>query len=259
MISRLFISVQSGDLEAQPVILDFVRGVFTKWVRNEKGYVSADKTKGSLHALGRNSLDANDKHATGEPQLDHAYLLATVLAGISLRSNRAMLADWLNFVMTLSSAVSDTITPILYPISRAICDQIHARLGNYTDGTTDIYSEARMDEGDIPLLFHSAVLIVRRALPGAGNASTSAFATPSSEPAGLFGYVTTVLSGESGSGRAVKAAVCLTDYLCLIASNLISLCLAHERDLGDAARRCRRCSRSLGDLPPQDTVAKCFV
>lgn len=245
MISRLFISVHIGDLEAQPVILDFVKDVFASWARNEGGPLSPEKTKKSAQTPRRNSLDTNEEHAASESQLDHAYLLTTVLAGLSLRSNRTMLADWLDFVMTLSSPLLTSITPLLHPISDALCDQIYARLGSDTTSEPNFSAESALDEDDIPLLLHAAKLVVRRVLPGVGTPSPSAFATPSSDPAGLFGYVTTVLSGESGSGRAAKVAVRLFQDLCFIALGLISLRLAYEGGLGDAARRCRCCPRDI--------------
>ena len=216
MISSLFISVQSGDLDAQPIVLEAIKGVFLKWAGDQGGSFTTEKTKESTHTLLRNSSDTGDKHPTGEPQLDQAFLLATVLSGISLPSNRAMLADWLDFTITLSSAPASNITSMLYPISDAISEQVRARLGKETHSNTDTPREAAKDEGDIPLLLHAAELVIRKILPGADDAPTSASNKPSSESAGLFGYVTTVLSGESGSGRAVKTAVRLSDRPCPI-------------------------------------------
>lgn len=65
-------------------------------------------------------------------------------------------------------------------------------------------------EAEIPLLLQAAELIVRSMIPSNGPDDTPGVGNASYEPAGLFGYVSTVLTGEGSTSRAMRDAVSCT-------------------------------------------------
>lgn len=60
---------------------------------------------------------------------------------------------------------------------------------------------------DIPMLLQTAELLVGLILPSDGSRSNEATSGASQEPAGLFGYVSGVLTGDTSMPRSSKYAV----------------------------------------------------
>ena len=203
ILPRLWTCVQGGDLDLQTPILGVLKTLILKQHAGREQLTSpilGSSTR--AHARTRSNVSIRTEPQT--PQADNAYLLQTILAGISVSSNRSILADWLDFVLSISTGLSGNVAPILYPISDALCEQIWARL---QDTETESSHHDPGGEAEIPLLLQAAELIVRGILPNSVSGDTPAPASGFSEPVGLFGYVSTVLSGDGNATRAMRDAV----------------------------------------------------
>ena len=210
VLPRLLSCVHGRDLDLQTSILAVLKNLITKQNTDRNHMTSPLIGSTRSHNRTRSNLPAQIELSQTQP--DNAYLLQTILAGIGLTSNRPILADWLDFILSISAGLSSNVIrnviPILYHISDALCVQIEERLYSAKASENGLGNGSGA-ESEIPLLLQAAELIVRGILPTSGSGDTPAPANGFPEPAGLFGYVSTVLIGDGSTARTTREAVSL--------------------------------------------------
>lgn len=204
VLPRLLSCVHGRDLDLQTSILTVLKDLIMKQNTDRNHMTSPLIGSTRSHNRTRSNIPAQIELSQTQP--DNAYLLQTILAGIGLTSNRPILADWLDFILSISAGLSSNVMPILYPISDALCVQIEERLYSAKPSENGLGNGSGA-ESEIPLLLQAAELIVRGILPTSGSDDTPAPANGFPEPAGLFGYVSTVLTGDGSTARTTREAV----------------------------------------------------
>lgn len=168
VLPRLFLAVETGDIDFQPGLLEILRQLIQS---------QADNTV----TKGKNQPPSMFSPQTGA---DDGFLLQIILAAVTSPRMRPVLADWLEFVLSIAAAMDDTVTPLFYSITDTICNQIVIRASATEEGA---------GRSDIPILLQCSEGLVRLFAdrPVANKAHQAV------ESVGLFGYVSTVLGGET--------------------------------------------------------------
>jgi hypothetical protein len=218
LIPPLHVCVHNGDLDTQPAILTLLRVIVIKHHEGSMGSGTSLSTMSVDRSHQRTRSNVGAKVTVKDDHFDYTYLSEIISTGVSVPANRPVLTDWLDFIHGISTPLSSTATPMVYSISETICDQVLKRLHGVGGEARRAIDTGDTAEEDIPSLLQSAEQIVKGVVPGSSSTATPGLASASSEPAGLFGYVSTVLVGDSHTARETKSAVSLVFHV------LVNLC-----------------------------------
>jgi hypothetical protein len=168
VLERLYLSIYTEDIGIQTPLLKLLRKLIIE--RFASARTSSIGEKGML--------DVN---------WDKAFLLETILLGISTDTNQPIVSEWLDFISTISARLPALADKTLLPVALALCKQFAGRLREIADPHTDHSEVSYMLQAAVTILCNTC--LDGTALYGTDIATTN-------EPAGLFGYVSTVLTGD---------------------------------------------------------------
>ncbi|TFY81819.1 hypothetical protein EWM64_g2190 [Hericium alpestre] len=207
IIGKLYFSVHTKRLDLQNKLLHLLHSVVSavtamhemRLQRTPKAMPLDGPLDG--HVFRANSLDSGGPSYSVNP-----LLIQTLIDGISVPSNHAVLQHWLDFVLMTIPQFQQTLQAVLTPLSDCVGRQLRSNLADISrvssqrDHDEDVRSLTT--DSDFIMLLHALERLVLLSLSASdvGNADDDGIAAekPSpSESSGLLGMMTNVFSSES--------------------------------------------------------------
>lgn len=214
VIRFAFWSVAQAHLDAQRQIMPLLRKV-----------LAVDKRRSPAHAIRRHR---SDSQLSGSGSgIYGSMLLQTILDGLTTERNRPMQIAWIRFVVSVISEAPNDFQPLTFPIIDTMCELLRAVLAGTVQQVDDVCLE----------LLSAIDIVSLRGLAGAVE-TTSKTPRTTSEPVGLFGYVTGVLNGDTGSNpvdsqaASVQSRSDALQCLAVVCRSMQTVCLG-RRDRAD--------------------------
>lgn len=217
VIGKLYFCVHVERLDLQNKLLHILHSLISATTSNLDSPVPPNKPL-------KPGDGASDDHGTQDGSQDNgkqAYpvnplLVQTLVDGIAITTNRAVLQHWLDFVLMAVPQFQPTLQPVVNPLNDCVCKQLRLAL-------TDILhaSKVRGDAADITSFATDAEFIMllngleRLVLLSLANMETgqqeedvSSSEKPGQENSGLLGYVSNVFSSDSSNMTEDQLSVC---------------------------------------------------
>jgi hypothetical protein len=149
---------------------------------------------------------AHDKPEDSYTLSVNPLLLQTLVDGISLPSNSAVLQHWLDFVLIAVLQFHSTLQTLVSPLGDCICKNLRARLDDIRKALREDHDHhdfrSNTTDAEFIMLLNALERLVLLSLPTAdtGHAEDDdvpAEKPPGAEPGGFLGIVTRVFSSEA--------------------------------------------------------------
>lgn len=204
VIGKMYFSVHTQRLELQNKLLHLLHSVISAMTTSQdprtllstKVVATDTSVESSAHDL------PEDSH----PVSVNPLLLQTLVDGISLPSNSAVLQHWLDFVLISVLQFHRTLQAMVSPLGDCICKNLRNRLDDIRKALKEDRDDhdflSNTTDAEFIMLLNALERLVLLSLPTAdsGHAEEDdvpAEKPPGAEPGGLFGIVTRVFSSES--------------------------------------------------------------
>ena len=204
VVRKLYFSVHTQRLELQNKLLHLLHSI-----------ISAVTASHDPHALRQSKHDAtesssevqeNDKSEDSHVPSPNPLLVQTLVDGISLPSNNAVLQHWLDFVLMAIPQFHQMLQALVSPLNDCICRNLLIRLDDirkaFGDGFDHHDFKSNTTDADLIMLLNSLERLVLLSLSTADAGHTEdddvpAEKPPGTESGGILGIVTSVFSSES--------------------------------------------------------------
>jgi hypothetical protein len=204
VIGKMYFSVHTRRLELQNKLLHLLHSVISamttsqdpRALRSAKVVVTDTSMEPSAHDR------PEDSYAVSVNPL----LLQTLVDGISLPSNNAVLQHWLDFVLIAVLQFHHTLQALVPPLSDCICKNLRTRLDDIRKALKEDHDHhdfrSSTTDAEFSMLLNALERLVLLSLPTADSAHVEeddvpVEKPPGAEPGGFLGIVTRVFSSES--------------------------------------------------------------
>jgi hypothetical protein len=203
VIGEMYLSIHTQRLELQNKLLHLLHSIISvmttsqdpRSLRSAKVAVTDTSMESSVH----------DRPEDFHTVLVNPLLLQTLVDGISLPSNSAVLQHWLDFILIVVLQFHRTLQALVPPLGDCICKNLRTRLDDIRkvlveDCDHDFRSNTT--DAEFIMLLNALERLVLLSLPttDGGHAEEDdvpAEKPPGAEPGGFLGIVTRVFSSES--------------------------------------------------------------
>jgi hypothetical protein len=204
VIGKMYFSVHTQRLELQNKLLHLLHSVISAMTTGQD-----PRTLRSTKVVATDTSvesPAHDWPEDSHPVSVNPLLLQTLVDGISLPSNSAVLQHWLDFVLISVLQFHRTLQALVSPLGDCICKNLRNRLDDirkaFKEDRDDHDFRSNTTDAEFIMLLNALERLVLLSLPTAdsGHAEEDdvpAEKPPGAEPGGLFGIVTRVFSSES--------------------------------------------------------------
>lgn len=195
VVGKLYMCVHSGRLDLQNKMLHLLHSL-----------ISALST--TLYRASQGDLvpEGSGRNLAPSFSLD-PLLTQTLIDGISIRSNRAILQHWLDFVLMTVPQFHDILQPTIIPLNDCVCRQLKSALEEVTQAskTTSFSVDVSMysTDADFIMLLNAMERLVLLSLSQAidpNQVEDELVPEKTTNEGGLLGYVSNVFSTDSTSG-----------------------------------------------------------
>lgn len=204
VVRKLYFSVHTQRLELQNKLLHLLHSI-----------ISAVAASHDPHALRQSKHDAtessselqeNDKLQDSHVPSPNPLLVQTLVDGISLPSNNAVLQHWLDFVLMAIPQFHQMLQALVSPLNDCICKNLLIRLDDIRRARGDGYDhhdfKSNTTDAELIMLLNSLERLVLLSLSTADAGHTEEDDVPPEKPpgaesGGILGIVTSVFSSES--------------------------------------------------------------
>lgn len=206
VIGKLYYTVHTKNLDIQNKLLHLLHSIVSLSIAHvENVRIAASKDTAADPAPAQEKDDSI--RYTLNP-----LMVQTLVDGISVRSNRPVMQHWLDFILGAIPQFQPALQPAIVPLNDCICRQLTSILGEITNATrfSQEYGadlQASATELDLIMLINGLERLVLLGLAYTSEADAidddaSIQEKAVNESSGLLGYVSTVFSGDGGSGNA---------------------------------------------------------
>lgn len=208
VIGKLYYSVHATSLDLQNKLLHLLHSIISLSISHIESTRQLPKDA---------AVDTGVGQDDGVRYSLNPLLVQTLIDGISIRSNRPVMQHWLDFILGAIPQFQRALQPAIVPLNDCICRQITSILGEVVGASR--FSEeygadlaASATELDLIMLINGLERLVLLGLAFTSEADAtdddaSVQEKPVAEPSsGLLGYVSTVFSGDGGSGTTTEQA-----------------------------------------------------
>ena len=205
VVKKLYFSAHTQRLELQNKLLHLLHSVISA--------VTASHDPGAIRQFKHGATDSsseppeNDKLEDLHVPSPNPLLVQTLVDGISLPSNNAVLQHWLDFVLMAVPQFHQMLQVLVSPLNDCICKNLLIRLDDIRralgDGGHDHHDfKSNTTDAELIMLLNSLERLVLLSLSttDAGHAEEDdvpAEKPPGTESGGILGIVTSVFSSES--------------------------------------------------------------
>jgi hypothetical protein len=202
VIGKLYYSVHTRSLDLQNKLLHLLHSIIS---------LSISHVESARQIPKENTTEAGAGQDDGIRYSLNPLLVQTLIDGISIRSNRPVMQHWLDFTLGAIPQFQPALQPAIIPLNDCICRQLTSILGEVVGASrfsqeygADLQTSAT--ELDLIMLINGLERLVLLGLALTSEAdATDDDASIQEKPAneqsgGLLGYVSTVFSGDGGSG-----------------------------------------------------------
>ncbi|KAI9513117.1 Dopey, N-terminal-domain-containing protein [Russula earlei] len=204
VIGKLYFSIHTQRLELQNKLLHLLHSIISA--------ITASQTPSAPRPNKGVMLDTLvEPSALDKPEDLHAFaihplLLQTLMDGINVPSNSAILQHWLDFVLMVVPQFHHALRSLVSPLGDCVCKNLRIRLDDLYRALSEGHDHHDFRSTTTDLEFIALLNALERLVllslsttdPGhADEDDVPAEKPPGTEPGGLFGIVTSVFSSES--------------------------------------------------------------
>ena len=204
VIGKLYFSIHSQRLELQNKLLHLLHSVITAMTGSQHLTIPRPNKGATTDSLADPSaLDRpDDSHALSI----HPLLLQTLIDGINVPSNTAVLQHWLDFILMVVPQFHHALQSLVSPLGDCICKNLRIRLDEFHRALREGYDHHDFRSTTTDLEFITLLNALERLVllslstTDTGHADEDdvpAEKPPGAETGGLLGIVTSVFSSES--------------------------------------------------------------
>lgn len=202
VVRKLYFSVHTQRLELQNKLLHLLHSVISVMTASHDPRASRQFKPGTDSS---SELPESDKLEDSHMPSLNPLLVHTLVDGISLPSNNAVLQHWLDFVLMAVPQFHHMLQALVSPLNDCICKNLLTRLDDIRRafGDHDHHDfKSNTTDAELIMLLNSLERLVLLSLStaDAGNAEEDdvpAEKPPGTESGGILGIVTSVFSSES--------------------------------------------------------------
>ena len=204
VVIKLYLSVHTQRLELQNKLLHLLHSVISAVTATHDPRVIRQFKHGPTDSSS-SEIPENDKLEDHMPSLN-PLLVQTLVDGISLPSNNAVLQHWLDFVLMAVPQFHHMLQALVSPLNDCICKNLLIRLDDVGRALGDSHDhhdfKSNTTDAELIMLLNSLERLVLLSLStaDAGHAEEDdvpAEKPPGTESGGILGIVTSVFSSES--------------------------------------------------------------
>lgn len=187
----IFLLIHRGKVEMQQQMLPLLQTVLD--IQSSKSGFGHSPALLNAAATPGHRRGSSTRSRSSISEKNSPLLLQAILDAITLQSNRPILSLWTDLIITVIPQFQQSLKPLLFPIIDTLCEEIRKTSNAIFDITRDCGSETALFA-----LIRASERAVLACLDDGFPASGKAPKTPT-DTVGLFGYVTGVLGGDTGS------------------------------------------------------------
>jgi hypothetical protein len=196
VVDQLFICIHSGNLDTQNQLLHLLHSVILAIsagtsTRRTNSSPAVNENSGSSE--GRSSLS---RPRTSISEVNNPLLLRVLQDGITVKANRCLLQFWVDFILMTVPHLEGSLQPVAFPLCDTICNEIRNAVDMWR---SKAYGDGSPSEAEVIMLLSCLERVVLIAMTWSNVDSDRSLPKGSSEVAGLFGYVTTMLQTDQAS------------------------------------------------------------
>jgi hypothetical protein len=204
VVGKLYFCVHRKRLDLQNKLLHLLHSLISaSTTSNDIGGGKPRQSDGVADSAG-GADTSQDAGARAYPV--NPLLIQTLVDGIAIPTNRAVLQHWLDFVLMAVPQFQPTLQAVVTPLNECLCRQLLASLGDVLKvsshdevSTEDLISSATDTELIMLLGGLERLVLLSLAYPAESSSTDDESPVPdkSAENSGLLGYVSTVFSSEN--------------------------------------------------------------
>ncbi len=204
VVRKLYISVHTQRLELQNKLLHLLHSVISAVTASHDPRAIRQFKHGATDSS--SELPENDKLEDPHMPSLNPLLVQSLVDGISLPSNNAVLQHWLDFILMAVPQFHHMLQALVSPLNDCICKNLLIRLDDIRralgDGHDHHDFKSNTTDAELIMLLNSLERLVLLSLStaDAGHAEEDdvlAEKPPGTESGGILGIVTSVFSSES--------------------------------------------------------------
>ncbi len=210
LVDQLYTCIHGGILDLQHQLLQLLHLTLLTLAVSSGGQSASGlpNTPASL-TVSRSSEDpsiASSRLSISE--VNNPLLLTVLQDSIRVRTNRALMQHWVDFLLLTIPHLERQLQPLSFPLCDTICTEIAAICACWRAGTETIPTSN--SEADVVMLLSALETVVTTAMSATMQTGTRYPSQNTSEVAGLFGYVSTVFTPDHQSTTQQVSAISLT-------------------------------------------------
>ncbi|KAI0271467.1 Dopey, N-terminal-domain-containing protein [Gloeopeniophorella convolvens] len=204
VIGKLYFSIHTHRLELQNKLLHLLHSVISAMTASQDPRASR-VTKASAADL-QAEIPAQDKLDDRHSLFLNPLLVQTLVDGISLPSNRAVLQHWLDFVLMAVPQFHHTLQALVTPLGDCVCKSVRVRLDDIRRAKRDSHDnhdfKSSTTDADLIMLLNALERLVLLSLSTADASHPEEDDVPAEKPlgtesGGLLGIMTNVFSSDT--------------------------------------------------------------
>ncbi|KAI0756510.1 Dopey, N-terminal-domain-containing protein [Daedaleopsis nitida] len=245
VVQKLYFCVHTGRLDLQNKLLHLLHSIIVVSIAGSDGRAHGPTTNIERAADGISIQDAPTS-SRKESHAVHPLLVQTLVDGISMPSNRAVLQHWLDFVMMTVPQFKETLKAVVTPLTDCVCRQLRLALSEILDASVDGPQAEDIVSYTTDADFMTLITALER-LSLLSMSRTAGEQPPEedqqgmdkvvAESSGLLGYVSNVFSSDGAPSTTDDTALarssdfrCLHNAVRVLYSMWDKLFLPHEGD-----------------------------
>lgn len=202
VVGKLYLSVHTGRLDLQNKWLHLLHSVISVATANiEVARENAEENAPDTANLQDKALDQSLRYSV------NPLLIQTLVDGISVRSNKAVLQHWLDFVLMAVPQFQPSLQSIVAPLSDCLCRQLLATLSEVlttasVPPTLTRDQASTVTDAEFIMLLNGLERLILLSLAytsemDMGDDEPSTMEKSTTESSGLLGYVSNVFGADT--------------------------------------------------------------